>query len=107
MLKREEVQLNGKTLEKVDGVAHNVNRRAVARNNDYLWPNGIVPYVLDSSLSKLIKVMYAFNVNNIFTDSAAVRAIRSAMSEYEAKTCIRFVQRTSESTYVRFIKDRG
>lgn len=32
--------------------AHNVNRRAVVKNSAYLWPNGVVPYVLDKSLSK-------------------------------------------------------
>lgn len=36
-----------------DEAAHNVNRRAVVKNNNYLWPNGIVPYVLDRNLSKL------------------------------------------------------
>ena len=54
MLEGKEAPLNGRTLEEADkGEAHNVNRRAVVKNNKYLWPNGIVPYVLDSSLSKL------------------------------------------------------
>lgn len=35
-----------------DEKAHNVNRRAVTRIDTNLWPNGVVPYVLDSSLSK-------------------------------------------------------
>lgn len=32
--------------------AHDVNRRAVVSKAAYLWPNGVVPYVLDNSLSK-------------------------------------------------------
>lgn len=35
-----------------DEKAHNVNRRAVTRISTNLWPNGLVPYVLDTSLSK-------------------------------------------------------
>ena len=35
-----------------DEKAHSVNRRAVTRISVNLWPSGVVPYVLDSSLSK-------------------------------------------------------
>ena len=35
-----------------DEKAHSVNRRAVTRTSTHLWPSGVVPYVLDSSLSK-------------------------------------------------------
>ena len=36
-----------------------------------------------------------------------MRAIKDAISEYEAKTCIQFAERTSQRAYIRFIKDRG
>ena len=50
--------LEGKEAPPLNGIemdgdeAHNVNRRAVVKNDNYLWPNGIVPYVLDRSLGK-------------------------------------------------------
>lgn len=57
-----------KELLEADGdEVHKVNRRAVVKNNDYLWPNGIVPYVLDSSLSELrsaILIYLVLKVNN-------------------------------------------
>lgn len=55
LLGRKEAHLNGKTIEMVVGDEahdHGVDRRAVARNDNYLWLNGVVPYVLESSLSK-------------------------------------------------------
>ena len=57
--KEEQPTLNGKLFEEqVDGddEAHDVNRRAVVKNDNYLWPNGIVPYVLDRSLGKIVPV---------------------------------------------------
>jgi len=47
------------------------------------WPNGVVPYVISPSLG-----------------SSGTNMILKAMDEYHAKTCIRFVPRTSEKDYL-------
>jgi len=57
-----------------------------------LWTNGIVPYIIDSSLSRY---------------SRAVSAIRDGMQEWTSKTCIRFKKKTSESAYIRFRSSSG
>ena len=48
-----------------------------------LWPNGIVPYTYDSSFST--------------TDRQAFEA---AIDYVESKTCVKFVDRTSQSDYM-------
>ena len=35
----------------------------------------------------------------------ALEAIRLAMAQWEAKTCIRFVQRTTEKDYLEFFRN--
>ena len=35
----------------------------------------------------------------------AVGAIKAAMSQWERKTCIRFVERTNQKNYLRFKRD--
>ncbi|EDO34449.1 predicted protein, partial [Nematostella vectensis] len=50
------------------------------------WPGGVMPYVIDSSLSS----------------SAARAAIRAGMEEWTSKTCIRFKERTNEQAYANF-----
>lgn len=55
-----------------------------------IWPEGKIPY----------KVSSEFN-----TGERSV--IAAAISEYNAKTCIRWVPQTTEYDYVYFIKDRG
>ncbi|KAL9973971.1 hypothetical protein ACROYT_G020498 [Oculina patagonica] len=57
-----------------------------------LWPNGIVIYAIDSSLSR---------------SSRAVAAVRAGMAEWTSKTCIRFKRRTNEQAYVRFRSGSG
>ncbi|KAJ7393130.1 hypothetical protein OS493_008430 [Desmophyllum pertusum] len=56
------------------------------------WPGGVMPYVIDSSLSR---------------DSRAMAAIQAGMEEWTSKTCIRFKERTSESGYANFILGSG
>jgi astacin len=54
----------------------------------YRWPDGIVPYVIDSSLPSQARVT-------------------NAIAHWEDNTPIRFALRTGESDYVRFIPSTG
>ncbi|XP_066928065.1 zinc metalloproteinase nas-4-like [Clytia hemisphaerica] len=56
------------------------------------WPNGVVPYTLDSSIS-----------NTLWRKSS----VRKAMKQWEEKTCVRFVERTDQKDYVEFFADFG
>ncbi|XP_078369964.1 uncharacterized protein LOC144653747 isoform X2 [Oculina patagonica] len=57
-----------------------------------LWPNGVVPYAIDSRLAG---------------DSRAAAAITAGMDEWTTKTCIRFKRRTSEQAYINFVFGDG
>lgn len=57
------------------------------RSDSRLWPRGVVPYVIGSSVTTPARV-------------------RSAMREWEEKTAVRFVARTSQAAYVTFIEER-
>ncbi|XP_065649633.1 hatching enzyme 1.2 [Hydra vulgaris] len=54
------------------------------------WPNAIVPYVITNMMTQQDRY-----------------AIAEAINEYKQKTCIRFVPRTNEPSYVNFIKGGG
>jgi len=54
----------------------------------YLWPKGIVPYTIASNVTTPTRV-------------------RDAMKEWEAKTAIRFVARTTQAAYVTFTEEAG
>ncbi|KAJ7393145.1 hypothetical protein OS493_008448 [Desmophyllum pertusum] len=56
------------------------------------WPNGVVPYTVNSSLSSQPKAM---------------QAIRGAMDLWSSRTCIRFIPRTTEKAYIEFFKGKG
>jgi len=54
------------------------------------WPNGKVPYIIDSALG-----------------SFARAGIKAAIADYHNYTCLRFHERTNEQSYVRFFLGGG
>jgi hypothetical protein len=56
---------------------------------NYLWPGGVVPYVIDNSLS------------------GARTQIQQAMNHYHQHTCIRFRPRTNENNYIYITAESG
>ncbi|XP_074659538.1 hatching enzyme 1.2-like, partial [Tubulanus polymorphus] len=57
-----------------------------------LWPNGIVPYT--------------FSANSIFPEDRMAN-ITTAFDNFHKHTCIRFVPRTDEASYINFKLGRG
>jgi len=55
-----------------------------------LWPGGLVPYALDANLTPALR-----------------NSILEAIAHWSTKTPLRFVERTTESSYVRFVRDAG
>ncbi|KAL1474761.1 hypothetical protein MTO96_037744, partial [Rhipicephalus appendiculatus] len=66
--------------------------RAAVTKDHLLWPGGIIPYVIESSLARQLV--------------ARVR-IRQAIHEIESKTCVRFVPRTTQRDYVSIFNGSG
>lgn len=58
-----------------------------AMKNVNLWPKGVVPYILDSSV-----------------DDHLASQIAEGIKEYDKYTCLRFVKRTTEKDYIRVMK---
>lgn len=63
--------------------------KTVVSSDLKLWPNGVIPFVVESSLGR------------------HVDAIKDAMAGIEAKTCIRFVPRTYQRNYITIFAGRG
>ncbi|GBN58721.1 hypothetical protein AVEN_145190-1 [Araneus ventricosus] len=66
------------------------DRNAVPKA-ERLWPEGIIPYVMDAGLSSTVRL----------------EMVMRAMWRYGNKTCIRFVPRTTETNYVRIFPGQG
>ncbi|KAL9972737.1 hypothetical protein ACROYT_G019101 [Oculina patagonica] len=66
--------------------------RGAVTNQIRLWDNGRVPYIIDSAFDSY---------------PSDRQAIQEAISEVHQISCVRFVPRTSEQYYVRFIRGSG
>lgn len=64
--------------------------RASVNKKIHVWPGGTVPYVMDSGLTALARLV-----------------ISKAMRKMESLSCIRFKLRTNEPYFVRFIRGVG
>jgi len=53
------------------------------------WTNGVIPYVIDASLSRQTNL------------------IQSAMQDYHLNTCLRFKPRTTERNYIKLFSGQG
>jgi len=80
--------LTDEQLRQMNGTA-DVERNGQV-NTYWRWPNAVVPYVITGSFS-----------------SSDLRKIRKAMDDYQARTCIKFVQRTDEAHYVNIMVGGG
>jgi len=80
--------LTDEQLRQLNGTA-DVERNGLT-NTGARWPNAVVPYTIASS----------------FSNSERNR-IRQAMDDYEARTCITFVERTNQANYVRIFESGG
>ena len=57
------------------------------------WPNAVIPYEIDKSSAKS---------ENLKSESS-FNALESAFEEFHKFTCIRFVPRTNQKNYIKFI----
>lgn len=71
------------TQEQLDLISSNSSSRNGLVWKQYMWPNGIVPYLLSQNLK-----------NN------ETRLIKYALQQIESETCINFVQREKEKDYI-------
>lgn len=55
--------------------------RGSVNNKIYLWPRGIVPYVLESSLSKYIFVYKVYYYKRIVFNAGAFGSLTTSRSE--------------------------
>ncbi|XP_029827596.2 astacin-like metalloprotease toxin 5 [Ixodes scapularis] len=67
----------------------NMTDRTAVTSDTALWPDGVIPFVVESSLGRNIA------------------AIEDAMKGIESQTCLRFVPRTTERDYITLFKGPG
>ncbi|XP_031562135.1 uncharacterized protein LOC116297953 [Actinia tenebrosa] len=75
--------------EDLNNDASQISKRNAQRNRNYLWSGSTVPYEIDSTL----------------TDKTDL--INQALNEYHTLTCIKFVQRTNQQYWIKFVKKTG
>ncbi|XP_015916704.2 astacin-like metalloprotease toxin 5 [Parasteatoda tepidariorum] len=92
----EEARLALRNPDLYDGDMAGINGPLDAERNAivgdaYRWPNAVVPYVVDDSLSQI----------------DAQEPINKAIADYHANTCVRFVKRTNENNYIKLFYGKG
>lgn len=70
-------------------LAGNMSDRNAVTTDAALWPDGVIPFVVESSLGR------------------HTAAIEDAMRGIEAQTCLRFVPRTNQRDYITLFKGPG
>lgn len=78
-----DIVLDERSLYKLKGVAINRN----VPTNVQLWTNGVVPYILDSSVDATLK-----------------QAMLDGIAEFNKYTCLKIIPRTNERDYIRIVK---
>lgn len=68
---------------------NNSDDRTAVTNDVLLWPGGVIPFVVESSLGRYTEM------------------IRQAIDEIQDKTCLRFVPRTTERDYITIYRGSG
>jgi len=76
--------------EWLDGRSTAAIGESARQGEQYRWPGGIIPYVIDCSLKNL---------------PYAIKALEAAIAEWESKTCIRFVKHTNEAHFVKIFRN--
>ncbi|XP_020626831.1 zinc metalloproteinase nas-6-like [Orbicella faveolata] len=84
----EEQRLNNILFGNPDGAPS----RAATNVDKIKWPNAVIPYEFDCSVASMDR---------------AVRTTMEAIAEWESKTCITFVKRTTEKEYLWFHRGMG
>nr|QNH72394.1 toxin candidate TRINITY_DN32249_c4_g5_i3 [Pachycerianthus borealis] len=81
-----DIVLDERSLYKLKGVTINRNVPTDIR----LWPSGVVPYLLDSSVDAVLK-----------------QAMLDGIAEYNKYTCLKIIPRTNERDYIRIVKPQS
>lgn len=76
----------------LDAAPESGNAFAIHNSKERRWKDGIIPYTFDCSVEHMPSV---------------IESVKLAMSEWENKTCIRFVPRTTQTDYVNFFRGSG
>ncbi|XP_065662345.1 hatching enzyme 1.2 [Hydra vulgaris] len=74
---------------------YNKTGYAVSSSFSHKWPNKVIPYVIHPSAKNTV-------LNSVNLNGPTEKAIKSAMSAWEEKTCLRFIPRTVENDYIEF-----
>ncbi|VDD90930.1 unnamed protein product [Enterobius vermicularis] len=86
-------EANTKKSNKIENVVYNA-----LKNKQLLWPDGVIPYEMDTAFSKQVKALLA---------PAEIRILEKAFAHYRMYTCINFEKRKKQHDYLYITKGYG